>query len=91
METSGELKFTSIEFPDSSHFQREFELAPGETNESEIENLPTNFAIVIAVHHGTEIIAVASTTCEGNLNYFEVRSDTDGASIAHNCEGRGWF
>lgn len=80
-------KITAVEFPESARLHGRFTLEPGETNESEITEFPTDFAVVVVIYHDDHVISRVSSTCDGTLVYFEVASRYDGSSSAYNCQG----
>jgi len=67
--------YTSVELPDSARLHGRYTLAPGESNQSSIEELPRDFAVVIVVYQADdEIIEWASAHCGETLVGMRVTS-----------------
>jgi len=78
--------YTSVEVPDSARLHGQFMLSPGESNQSAIEDLPRDFAVVVVVNRAeNESIEWVSANCaEQALVGLEVtaRPDSQGGVFA---------
>lgn len=57
--------YTNVQVPDSARLHGRFRVAPGESNQSSIENLPRNFAVVVVVYQDEhEIVGFVTANCD---------------------------
>lgn len=67
--------YTSVEHLDSARLHGRYTLAPGESNQSSIEEFPRDFAVVVVVYQAeNEIIEWASSHCDETLVGMRVTS-----------------
>ena len=80
--------WTSVELPDSARLHGRYTLAPGEENQTSIEEFPADFAVVVVIYQDeNEIVSWVSAHCDGDLAFLEVTMFHYGSGSAYNCEG----
>jgi hypothetical protein len=77
---------TSVKFPGQSHLHGRYTLDPGETNRSNVTDLPEDFLIVVVVHYNNRVTSLISATCGGDLVYFRVTMRDYGSDSAYDCD-----
>lgn len=79
--------YTAVELPESARLHSRYSLEPRERNRTSIEEFPRDFAVVVIIYEGDNIVAWVSSTCPGNLVFLRVTMNDYGASASFNCEG----
>lgn len=80
--------YTAVELPDSAQVHDRYTLSPDEENQSSIEDLPRDFAIIVVVYQDEgEIISWVSANCADlALVGLKVSSQPHGVTTAHSCQ-----
>jgi hypothetical protein len=78
---------TGVEFPDSARLRGQYTLNPDELNRSNIDGLPTDFAVYVVVYQNDHVVSRVSAHCGDELAFLEVTMFHYGWGSAYNCEG----
>lgn len=86
---SGENQtYKTVELPESARLHGRYTLEPRESEQTAIDNLPVNFAVVVVVSRApNEIVSYVTANCDDlDLAALRVTRTSYGVSVTHSCQ-----
>lgn len=86
---SGENQtYKTVELPESARLHGRYTLEPGESEQTAIDDLPVNFAVVIVVYQDeNQIVSYVTANCDDlDLAALRVTRTSYGVSVTHSCQ-----
>jgi hypothetical protein len=83
--------YTSVEPPAPARLHGRYTLEPGETNISNISNLPEDFAVVVTIHRNDGVVSWVTATCGGDLTYVGITMRYYGSDNVYDCNEGGFI
>lgn len=79
--------FEAVDLPESARLHGWYTLAPNSTNRTSIGDLPRNFAVVVVVYQGDEIVWYVTANCDDlALTALRITRTSDWVSVTHSCQ-----